>query len=61
MSASVPTETSAIAVAWRAGLLKRSAMNNPTPRPKAARVSVNNPSMGRASAVFGMDNEIDIA
>lgn len=61
MTASVPTETKAIAVACRAGRLKRSAMSNPTPRPKAVRVSVNNPSKGRASAVFGMDNEIDIA
>lgn len=61
MTASVPTEISAIAVACRAGRSSRSAMSNPNPRPKVARVSVSNPSSGSASAVFGMDNEIDIA
>ena len=39
MTASVPTETSAMAVAWRAGRFKRSAMSKPSPRPKEARVS----------------------
>jgi hypothetical protein len=61
IAASVPTETKAIAVACRAGRFSRSAISIPTPRPKAVRVSAHKPSKGKASAVFGMDNENDIA
>ena len=35
MAASVPTDIRAMAVAWRAGRLIRSATSKPTPRPRA--------------------------
>src|SRR5438105_4781598 len=60
-NASVPMETRTIAVPCRAGRLRRSAISRPSPRPIALWVTVSNPSSGSASAVFGMDKEIDIA
>ena len=61
MAASVPTGMSAMAVAWRAGRLSRSATSKPRPRPRAVTVRVRSGSKGRALAVFGMDNESGIA
>jgi hypothetical protein len=61
ITASVPSDTNAMAVACRAGRFKRSAKSNPTPRPKEARVRESRPSSGSVSPVFGMDNKIDIA
>src|SRR5918994_966616 len=54
-AASAPIETSAIAATWRIEGLILSAINNPTPRPMAARVKTSNGSIGSCSAVFEMD------
>src|SRR4051795_8854088 len=60
-AASAPTETRAMAVAWRKGRRTLSATNMPTPSPKAVRARASNPSSGICSPVFGMDIERDIA
>src|SRR5207249_11271398 len=55
MAASVPTDIRAMAVAWRAGRLIRSATSKPTPRPSAVRVRARSGSTGRSLGGFGMD------
>src|SRR5256885_5123322 len=59
-AASAPTETRAIAVAWRNGRRTLSATSIPIPRPNAVRASESNPSRGTCSPVLGMDIERDI-
>src|SRR6478672_8918178 len=59
-AASAPTETRAIAVAWRKGRRTLSATSIPIPRPNAVRASESKPSRGTCSPVFGMDIERDI-
>jgi hypothetical protein len=60
-AASAPIETNAIAAAWRIEGLILSAINMPTPRPMAVRVTIRNGSTGSCSAVFEMDIGRDIA
>jgi hypothetical protein len=60
-AANAPIATSAIAAAWRIEGLILSAINIPTPRPMAARVTTSNGSSGSCSEVFEMDIGRDIA
>src|SRR5256714_12405855 len=59
-AARAPTETRAMAVAWRKGRRTLSATSIPIPRPNAVRASESKPSRGTCSPVFGMDIERDI-
>src|ERR1700745_3514934 len=60
-AAKAPIATSAIAAAWRIEGLILSAINMPTPKPIAVRVTASKGSIGSCSDVFDMEIGKDIA